>query len=266
MGGHGEQIHFQRFHVDRDLAHALDSVHVQQDLAGAAQLADGGDVLHHTDLVVHMHDADQDGVIAQGTFDLLQGEQAVWHRLEVGHLVAFTLQLTAGVEHRLVFGLGGDDVFALASIEVGNALDGQVVGFGRAGGEDDLARICTNQLCHLITGQVHRLFGLPAETVRAGGRIAKQAVHGEALHHFFCDTRVHRTGCRIIKVNRQFHVFLRYDGVTQRLVVESTFIVGLSSSHHRVRPGQPGTTRSSFVHLACRRCGAHRPDRPAPPG
>jgi hypothetical protein len=105
VGGHGEQINLERFHVDRDLAHALDGVHVQQDLAGTAQLADGGDVLHHADLVVDVHDADQDGVITQGAFDLLQGEQAIGHRLEVGYLIAFTLQLAAGIQYRLVLGL-----------------------------------------------------------------------------------------------------------------------------------------------------------------
>jgi hypothetical protein len=47
---------------------------------------------------------------------------------------------------------------------MGDALDGQVVGLGRTGGEDDLARVGADQLCHLITGQIDRLFGLPAES------------------------------------------------------------------------------------------------------
>lgn len=75
-------------------------------------------------------------------------------------------------------------MLALAGVEMGDALDGQVVGLGRTGGKDDLARVRADQLCHLITGQIHRLFGLPAETVGTGGWVAEQAVHGEALHHF----------------------------------------------------------------------------------
>ena len=39
------------------------------------------------------------------------------------------------------------------------------------------ARIRADQLCHLITGQIHRLFGLPAETVGAGGRVTEGSVH-----------------------------------------------------------------------------------------
>lgn len=122
MSRHGEQVNLERFHVHRNFTHALYCIHVQQDLAGATQLADGGDVLHHADLVVDVHDADQDGVITQCAFDLLQSEQAVGHRLEVGHLIAFALQLAAGIQYRLVLGLGGNDVLALAGVEVGDAL------------------------------------------------------------------------------------------------------------------------------------------------
>ena len=45
--------------------------------------------------------------------------------------------------------LGGDEVALLVLVEVGDALDGQVVRFGRARGEDDFLRVCANQVRYL---------------------------------------------------------------------------------------------------------------------
>ncbi|EJK90049.1 hypothetical protein UUU_31690 [Klebsiella pneumoniae subsp. pneumoniae DSM 30104 = JCM 1662 = NBRC 14940] len=35
-----------------------------------------------------------------------------------------------------------------------------------------------------------------------GGRVTKGPVHGQELHHFLGNTRVHRRGCGVIEVNR----------------------------------------------------------------
>ena len=57
---------------------------------------------------------------------------------QVGDLEALALEALAGVEHRLVLGLRGDDVVALLLVELGGALDREVVRLGRARGPDDL--------------------------------------------------------------------------------------------------------------------------------
>ncbi len=53
------------------------------------------------------------------------------------------------------------------------ALDGEVVGLGRARGPDDFFRIGIDQRGDLLARQFHRLVRFPAEGMRAAGRIAE---------------------------------------------------------------------------------------------
>ena len=205
MSRHRQQIDLHRLDIHRDLAHALGTIDMEEDLAGAAQLTDGGDILDNADLVVDVHQADQNGVIAQRRLQLLQADQTVGLRIQVGDLEALALQMAARVQHRLVFGLAGDDVLALLLVEVGNPLDGQVVGLGRPGGKDNLPRIGTDQIGDVVARLIDHLFGLPAKAVGARSRVAKDAIQGQALHHFLGNTGIHRRGGGIIQINRQLH-------------------------------------------------------------
>ncbi len=132
------QVHLQLGQVDIDLAGGLGRIDVEDDALLAADLADLGDRLDHADFVVHEHHRDQDGVGPDRGLQGVQVDQAVFLHVEVGGLEALALQLAHGVEHGLVLGLDGDEVLALAVVEMRSALDRQVVGLGRAGGPDDL--------------------------------------------------------------------------------------------------------------------------------
>ncbi|MNM95059.1 hypothetical protein D3C81_1074840 [compost metagenome] len=203
--GEGHQVDLQRFQVDFHLAGGLRRVDVEQDAAGTGHFADGGDVVDGADFVVHVHDRNQDGVVAQRRLDHRRGDDAVFAGLEVGDLEAFALELAGGVQHRLVLDLRGDQVLALAAVEVRSPLDRQVVGLGGTGGPDNLARVGIDQLGHLAAGVFHRLLGLPAEQVRTRGRIAEVAVHRQALAQLLRHARIGRRGRGIIQVDRQFH-------------------------------------------------------------
>src|SRR5690606_436180 len=165
VGGEGHQVDLHGLQVDGHLAGRLGGVDVEQHPAGTGQLTDGGDVVDGADLVVDVHDRHQDGVLAQRRLDHGRSHQAVFARLEIGHLEAFALQLAGGIQHRLVLDLRGDDVLALGAVEVRHALDGEVVGLGGTAGPDDLAGIGVDQFGDLATGVFHRLLGLPAEDV-----------------------------------------------------------------------------------------------------
>src|SRR5690606_40755500 len=52
VGAEGHQIHRQGGEIDGYLAGALGGIHMERHPAGPAQLADGGDVIDHPDLVV----------------------------------------------------------------------------------------------------------------------------------------------------------------------------------------------------------------------
>ena len=68
VAGEGHQVNFQLAQVDRQFAHALGRVNVVNDTAGAAHLADGSDILHHADFVIHVHNGNKDGVITHRGF------------------------------------------------------------------------------------------------------------------------------------------------------------------------------------------------------
>jgi hypothetical protein len=105
------------------------------------------------------------GVRTEGGLQFFQVDEAVGLDPKVGDFKAFPFQFPAGVQHRLVLGLDGDEVLALALIEAGGALDGQVVGLGGAGSPDDLLGVGVDQGRHMGPGFLHRLVGIPAEDV-----------------------------------------------------------------------------------------------------
>ena len=71
----------------------------------------------------------------------------------------------------------GDDVVALVLVELGDSLEREVVGLGRAGGEDDfLLTLGADELGDLLARVAHRFLGGPAEGVAAARRVAELAV------------------------------------------------------------------------------------------
>ena len=212
VGGEGHQVDLELVEVDGNLAGGLGRVHMEDHALAAADFAQLSDVLDHADFVVHEHDRGQDGVRADGRLELIDVEQAVGFRCKIGNLEALALQFAAGIEHGLVLGLHGDDVLALALVEVGGALDGQVVGFCGAGGPDDFLGIGIDQRGHLLARVFHRFFRFPAE--RVGTRSGVAEMFGEVGNHLFCDTGIHRGRGRVVEVDGEFqHVLLFLDAL-----------------------------------------------------
>ena len=201
VGGEGHEIHLHFLQVNLQFASTLGRIHMEDDPVLTGNLADGGDVVDDTDFVVHMHEGHQDSVLADGGGHGLWLDEAIGTGVQIGNLKAFPLQLAATVQHRLVFNLGGDDVLALAAVEVGGTLDGQVVGLGSTGSPDDFPRVAVEQVCHLTAGVLHCLLGLPAEAVGAGSRVAEVRLQGEALGHLLCHPGVHRGGGGVVQVD-----------------------------------------------------------------
>ena len=214
MPGQRQAIDVHRVHVDRNLAHGLHRIGVEDHVALVADLANLGDRLNYADLVVRKHDGDQDGLVVDGPLQVFEVDQAVRLHRQIGDAIAILFQPLAGIEHRLVLGYLGDDVVAALAVHLGNALDGQVVALGRAGGEDDLLGGRANQLCHLLAGLFDRLLGFPAKGVVAAGRVAE--FRGEVGHHRLKHARIHGRGGVVIHVDRQLHVCRRLRCLSQR--------------------------------------------------
>ena len=128
--------------------------------------------------------------------------------------------MATGIQHSLVLDLRGDDVHALTLVEVGNTLDGKVIGFRRAGGPDNFPRIAVHEVRDLASCDFHGLFRLPAELVRAAGRVTELAFRQEAFAHFLSNPGVDRRCRRIVKINRCLH-FLPVSALCQPLTLKS---------------------------------------------
>ena len=106
---------------------------------------------------------DEDGLVVHGALQVFEVDEAVGLHRQIGHAVAVLLQPLAGVEHGLVLGHLGDDVVAALAVHLGDALDGEVVALGRAGGEDDLLGRRADELGDLLARLLHGLLRFPAE-------------------------------------------------------------------------------------------------------
>ena len=88
----------------------------------ATELAKPRDVLNDANLVVDEHHGKKNGVFPNGLFEGGEIDKAVFLDIKVGHLKAFSLKLSAGVERCLVLGFNRNDVAPAVFVEVGSAL------------------------------------------------------------------------------------------------------------------------------------------------
>ncbi|MNN59859.1 hypothetical protein D3C81_1750090 [compost metagenome] len=124
------QVHGHRTQVDGQFAHRLRRIHVQQGSVGTYLFANRGKVGDRAQFIVHRHQRYQAGVGAQRCLHRRRLNQAGGIRCQAGNGPALALQFGHRVEYGLVFQLAGDQVPGLAEA-LGNALERQVVGFGR---------------------------------------------------------------------------------------------------------------------------------------
>ncbi len=207
MRGDRHQVDVVLVHVDRNLADRLHAIGVEQDALLAADLADLGHRLNHADLVVGVHDGDENRLVGDRFPQHVEIDQPVALHRQIGHAIAELFELLAGIENRLVLGGGGNDVVAFFGIHLGHALDREVVGFGGAAGEDDFAGGGADEIGDLLARFIHGLLGLPAEFVIAAGGVTE--VFGEVGQHRVEDARVHPRRRVIVEINGRLH-FLSY--------------------------------------------------------
>ncbi|MCY1245658.1 hypothetical protein D9M72_588240 [compost metagenome] len=103
-----------------------------------------------------------------------------------------------------MFDLAGDEVATGDAACLGHTLEGKVVGLGGTGGPDDLFRRGADQFGDLAPRLLHRLPGLLAKGVGAGGRVAEVTVKAQALDHDLDDSLIHRRGGGVVEIQRTF--------------------------------------------------------------
>lgn len=153
---------------DGHLAEGLHGVGVQRHVELPCHLGEFTNRQDRTDLVVGPHDGGQGDIVGVAGDGLAQGvgvDPAV--RVDREVLDGGALVLTEpvhGVEHGVVLDGAGEDAGAgRVGVAAGpvQALDGEVVGLGAAGGENDLAGAGTERLGERLAGLLDRTPGSP---------------------------------------------------------------------------------------------------------
>ena len=164
-----QQIDVQLIHRKRQMAEGLDRVRMKTDPLFLRDPADLGDGLDRPDLVVRMHDGDEDGPVRDRLHHVRRIDQAVLIHGEISHPEPFLLQETAGLQNSVMFDRGGDDVVALLPVRPSHPLDREVIALRAAARKDDLRRFCTQKRGDLRPRLFHGRPGLLPEAMETGG-------------------------------------------------------------------------------------------------
>src|SRR5262245_26180741 len=116
MAADGEQVDVVFLHVHRNFAYGLHFLDVKDNAIFLGDFADFRDRIDYANLVVGVHDGDQDRFWRNGLADIFRINAAILANGQVGDLVAVLFQALAGVEHSLVLDGLGNDVIALFAI------------------------------------------------------------------------------------------------------------------------------------------------------
>ncbi|PYI51738.1 hypothetical protein DLM86_22705 [Paenibacillus flagellatus] len=177
MSRRREQIDAPFGRLHRNFADALHGIDVEQDARLVAQRGpDFADRLDRADLVIDMHDADENRVVAHRAQYVLGGYPPRPVRGHVRHLVAETLEINAAFRYGSVLDGGGDDMFAPSSVLQRRSDYGQVVAFGAPGGEHDFVGMRSEQPGDLFSSLREQTLGVDPDPMDRG-RIAEMAIH-----------------------------------------------------------------------------------------
>ena len=201
MGGNRHQVDVVLVHVDWNLANRLHAVGVEEHAALATDLANFPPRLQDADFIVCGHDRDQDRLVVDRALQIFQIHQTIFLHRQISHAVAILLKPLAGVEHRLVFGHGGDDVVAFLAVHLGDALDRQVVALRRTRGKDDLLRGRADQFGDLLASLFHGFFRCPSKGMVPARGVAE--LFHEIGQHGLEHTRIHGGGGMVVHVDGQ---------------------------------------------------------------
>ena len=135
----------------------------------AGQLCHLGNGHHGTCLVIHHHNGHQHGIGPQSGFQVGGLNSAFAVRLQIGHFVALKLQILHAVKNRGMFHGGGNDVLILLAETADGAVNGPVVRFRTAGGEENPVRLSAQSGGNFMPGFPEQFGGIEAEAVQGAG-------------------------------------------------------------------------------------------------
>jgi len=161
-----------------ELAEALGGVGVE--VGGVIDEA-GGDLVDGLDdagLVIHVHDGDEEGVVAAGGAEGGGVDESAGGGGDERDVEAAASEFFEGLEDGVVFDPGGDDVAAIGAAAFGfEAEEGEVVALRGAGGEVDVAAVGGDDGGDAVAGGLDGAAGALAEVVGAAAGVGEVGAH-----------------------------------------------------------------------------------------
>lgn len=115
---------------------------MHQDPVPLGDVGDLSDGLDRTDLIVGVHDGDEDGRRRKSLFNVGGVHEAGFIYRHDGKAESLGFEIPADFDHGRMLDSGRDDVVASVAQSFSDAADGKVVRLGAAAGEDDLIGAC----------------------------------------------------------------------------------------------------------------------------
>ena len=205
---HGQHINFHFFYVDGVFAEGLYRIHMEQALRifFFDELTDGSRILNGTCFVIYQNDAYQYCVRSDGVSQFFQRDMTFSVYRKPCHFTAVFFQLFHRIFHSRMFDLCCDKVFPFSSVAFRCAVDGPVIAFCAAAGEEDFFIFCTNAAGNDVRCISDFLFH--SQTHYAYGRRVT-ILFAEHHAHFFRYGRQCSGCCCIVKINHVFPSFLK---------------------------------------------------------
>ena len=142
MCGNRVQIGLQPLDVYWNLAGGLDSIGMEVHAGFFRDGADFLDRLNRSNLIVGVHDRNQNRVGPDGAPHVAGIDNAVARNRQPRNLPTLLLEILTRVKNGMVFDPGTNDVPALGFLRLGNAANRKIIRFRAATDEEHLRRAC----------------------------------------------------------------------------------------------------------------------------
>src|SRR2546427_1667008 len=190
VSGNGEEIDAQRIYVNWDFACGLHGVGVEVNVRILGDAADLFERLDCAELVVGVHDGDENRFGPDGAAKVSEINLAIGIRCKVSEANAALFERLASVQHRFMFDGAGNHMLFVATRSFNDSEDGVVVGFGATAGEDDFLGARADQCGNLFARCFHSAAGTLTGSVD-GSSVAKflGEIGQHGVEHFRLDRR-----------------------------------------------------------------------------
>ena len=192
-----QQIHTECLNVYLQLADRLHGIGMKRNIVFLGDFTYLFKRLDSPVLVVDVHDRDQHSRVPDRIAQLCNVDLSVSIYRKIGYLKTALLQILAGMQNRVVFHRGSDDMvaFAAALLQLSQSFDGVVIRLSAAARENNFTRTFgTDEFGDLFARGINRGACLTSVGVNAG---TVPECLSEVRHHRVPNFRTER-GCGVV--------------------------------------------------------------------